>query len=107
MALRDETAKSNKQPAHKRWNDGKFYDELIFESAVYLERLPYSVEAFFFLTTDCKGDIYDGPKCESYVRRAHRNFIDHFKLSPLDVPLLKFDLWNWDTPFSLAEPEAL
>ena len=23
MALRDETAKSNKQPEHKRWNDGE------------------------------------------------------------------------------------
>ena len=88
----------------KKWDDKKYYSELIFDSATFIKELPHSVEAMFFLPTNCAGDIYDGPKCESYARRAHRKFIEHFKLSPLQVPLLKFDLWNWDTPFSLAEP---
>eukprot|EP00966_Prymnesium_polylepis_P221430 5122242-Prymnesium_polylepis.2 len=54
----------------------------------------------FYVPTNCDGDIHDGPRCEDYVRAAHRKFLQNFTLSEIQVPLLKFDLWNWDAPFS-------
>ena len=63
----------------------------------------------FYSTTDCSGDIFDGPKCENYVRAAHRSFTNHYGLSAEEVPLLQLDLWNWQEPFSLdakADPAA-
>ncbi|KAL1523876.1 hypothetical protein AB1Y20_018795 [Prymnesium parvum] len=33
MTLRDEMSRSNRQPAHKKWQDGKFYDEVELKSA--------------------------------------------------------------------------
>mmetsp|Transcript_56176 Transcript_56176/g.99294 ORF Transcript_56176/g.99294 Transcript_56176/m.99294 type:complete len:95 (+) Transcript_56176:587-871(+) len=75
--------------------------QLIFESAAYLEQLPRSIEAMFYLTTNCKVDIFDGPKCKDYVQKAHKRFLQHFNLTQNEIPLLKLDLWNWDAPFSL------
>lgn len=69
-----------------------------------MDELPHSVEAMFFLPTGCGGDIYDGPKCEDYARAAHRRFLASFNLTESEVPLLKFDLWNWDAPFTVAPP---
>ena len=63
--------------------------------------LPDSVGAIFYLKgSNCAGDIFDGPKCEDYARAAHRTFLDHFGLTAEDVPLVAFDLWNVDEPFS-------
>jgi len=98
MRRRDELARE--VAATKIWDDHKYYDELIFESAAFVEKLPHSVEAMFYVPTNCDGDIHDGPRCEDYVRAAHRKFLQNFTLSEIQVPLLKFDLWNWDAPFS-------
>ena len=98
MTLRDGMAAQKTKPQHKMWDDGKYYDELIFESAAYMRELPKSVEAIFYTTGTC-GDVYDGPKCAQYARAAHGNFLRHFGLTAKDVPLLKFDLFNWQQPF--------
>jgi len=90
MTLRDEMSRSNRQPAHKKWQDGKFYDELIFESAAYLEQLPRSIEAMFYLTTNCKVDIFDGPKCKDYVQKVRCAM----KLHAMSIVLDYMDLAN-------------
>ena len=84
----------------------QFYNELIFESTVYLWELPYSVEAFFYTNGNCKGDIIDGPKCAGYARTAHRNFLTNFGLTSVEVPLLRLDLWNWEQPFEDVSEES-
>ena len=60
---------------------------------------PFSAAAVFFLPTKCE-DIYDGPKCEDYARGAHRNILRHFRLTETEIPLVKFDYFNWETPFT-------
>ena len=66
-----------------------------------LNELPHSIEAFFFIAGGCT-DAYDGPKCEGYVRGAHRNFVAHFGLASDDIPLLRLDTRAWDQPFTAA-----
>jgi len=100
MAQRDALSRVT-ATEHKMWDDKKYYAELIFDSSVFLRNLPYSVEAMFFLPTRCNGDIYDGAKCEDYVRTAHRTFLQNFTLTEEQVPLLKLDLWNWEAPFTM------
>ena len=93
MQTRDELSKRGEFYHHKMWNDGKFYDEHIFDAFTFTSNLPKSIVAFFFIRGNC-GDAYDGPKCESYVRLAHANFLRHFGLTRDDVPLVRLDLFK-------------
>ena len=86
----------------KMWDDGKFYSELIFNADHFIEHLPHAIEAFFYISENCemgKSDVYDGPKCGDYAKGAHANYLRHFNLSAEEVPLVHFDLWNWEMPF--------
>ena len=49
-------------------------DELIFDSAVFLDQLPHSVEAMFFLPTGCGGDITTGPNARTMPERLIADF---------------------------------
>jgi len=91
------------KPPQKFWNDNKYYNELIFDASDYSEQLPRSLLAVFHLVDDC-GDSHDGPKCEAYGRAAHAAITKHFRLDPAQLPLLRLDLWNWETPFSDHTP---
>ena len=93
MEIRDNLGKRGDWYDHKMWQDGKFYDEHIFDAYNYVNELPWSVSAFFFIKGGC-GDAYDGPKCEDYVRAAHATFLHHFQLTNEDVPLLRLDLFK-------------
>lgn len=68
------------------------------DDQTFVKNLPHSVAAVFFLPTPCE-DIYDGPKCEDYARGAHRNFLRHFRLTELELPLVKFEFTDFETPF--------
>ena len=101
MEVREEVRRNKLKPPSKMWNDGKYYNELIFDAAYYTEHLPDSIEAVFYLDDDC-GDSYDGPKCRDYGYGAHAAIASHFGLDADRLPLLKLDLWNWNAPFSVA-----
>ena len=88
------------KPWHKRFNDGKFYVEMIFDAAHFVSMLPEAIEAVFYMHEDCT-DSLSGPKCEEYARAAHANMLKHFALTADEVPLLRFDPWNLETPFQV------
>ena len=107
MEGRDSLAIRGLKPKHKKWDDHKYYSELILNADAYLSNLPASIEAVFFLRgMDC-ADVYDGPKCEPYARKAHAAILDHFSMSPNQLPLLSLDLWNWDRPFEDINPNPM
>ena len=62
---------------------------------------PKSIEAVWFLRN---GNCYSGGSmlCESYARRVHGMVMQAFGLTREQLPLLSFDLWNWDAPFAQA-----
>lgn len=99
MKVREEVRRDKLKPPQKMWNDNKYYAELIFDAAYYVDHLPDSIEAVFFLDDNC-GDAYDGPKCKNYGIGARDAIAKHFGLDHKRLPLLKLDLWNWQEPFS-------
>ena len=99
MRAREEVRSRELRPPQKMWNDGKYYNELIFDAKYYQDHLPDSIEAVFYLDDNC-GDAYDGPKCRDYGFGAQRAITRHFGLGSDRIPLLKLDLWNWNEPFS-------
>jgi len=105
MSVRETIRRDKLRPPQKTWNDGKFYSELIFDAAHFTANLPDSIEAVFYLDDNC-GDAYDGPKCKNYGIGAQTAIATHFGLDNGKLPLLKLDLWNWNTPFTdvLAQP---
>lgn len=108
MEGRDELARRGTRPTHKKWDDHKFYAELIFDVPRYEAALPHPIEAVFFLWDglrqrgmDC-ADAHDGTKCETYARAAHQRILEYFNLEAYEVPLVTLDLWNWERPFAPA-----
>lgn len=92
---------SGRKPEHKLFDDNKFYIEAIFDAEAFVRNLPASIEAVFYMDGDCS-DSMAGPKCEQYARDAHANILDHFQLTAEELPLLRFDPWDWWAPFSQA-----
>ena len=86
LQRRAELTASGQQPEHKRFNDGKFYVEAIFDAQTFVDNLPHSIEAVFYLDQDCT-DAISGQKCENYARRAHQNMLSHFGLTSEQLPL--------------------
>lgn len=108
MEAQLELRRRGMKPQFKVWDDHKFYNEVIIEDRVFAQNLPKSITAVFYLPTACD-DIYDGPKCEAYARGAHRNMLRHFKLTEAQLPLVKFDYFDWDQPFEVmanCDPQA-
>ena len=105
LSVREEIRREKLRPPQKMWHDGKYYNELIFDSAHYIDHLPDSIEAVFFLDDDC-GDAHDGPKCRDYGIGARDAIARHFGLAEERLPILKLDLWNWEAPFSAYHAPA-
>jgi hypothetical protein len=84
--------------------------EVIFDAAQFVDGLPETVEAVFFLDgpevreENCR-DCIAGPKEESYARIAHQTMLNHFGLTSTQLPLVSFDPWNWQTPFAADPPD--
>ena len=75
------------------------YNEVILDDKTFVRSLPLSIDAVFFLPSACD-DTFDGPKCEAYARGAHRNILRHFELTEAQLPLVLFDYFNFDEPFT-------
>ena len=112
LAVREELRKVGRKPVGKFWDDHKFYNELIFNSANFSSQLPESIEAIFFLDGgDCsaEGDgqetctlsgCFLAPKCEAYARSAHAHMKREFGLTDEQLPLVRLDPLNWKAPLS-------
>ena len=48
---------------------------------------------------DCV-DATSGPKCRDYATRAWRKMLSHFRLTPARLPLLSFNPFDRNTPFT-------
>ena len=79
--------------------------QLILDSHTYVEGLPWTIEAAFYQEADCTG-VWDGPKCEEYAREAYDRFLEKFKVTSSDIPLLRLDPKDWAKPFRL-DPKPL
>ena len=70
------------------------YNEMVVSTASVVERLPASVEAFFYVGgTSTHGDKVD-------VNAVHQRFVR--ETHAVDVPLLRLDPANWETPFEVT-----
>ncbi len=76
----------------------KGYNEIIVESAHWIEQLPWSIEAFF---VTAGGDA----KEMLLTRRAHQAFLRAYGLrgQKYAPPLLRYRPDRWDAPFELME----
>lgn len=101
LEIQQELRRRGWKPPFKTFDDHKFYNECIMDDQTFVSNLPHSIDAVFYLPTACD-DIYDGPKCESFARGAHRNLLRHFQLTEAQLPFVKFDYFNFSQPFSAA-----
>lgn len=99
MRVREEVRINEMQPPGKVWDDHKYYTEFIFDKKAYMDHLPGSIMALFFIEPNSCKDIYDGDHCKDYAVAAHQTILNHFGLTKRELPLLKLNLWDWEAPF--------
>ena len=97
-ALLEEHARSG-----PRWSNSGFhsgYNEFIVNSKAHNARLPDSVEAFFVPKgmSPVTGNLGYGIVID--VVKAHQRFLNEYGLTASEVPLVEFDPYNWNAPFS-------
>jgi len=86
------------------WSDGgSGYNEVIINSAKYNAHLPDVVDAFFVMKGHSTTTQDDADHINVNVQQAHGAFLHLYNKSALEVPLLVFDPFNWDQPFSVFE----
>jgi len=79
------------------WHSG--YNELVINSKHHNDDLPDSVEAFFQIKgQSVRTDLGYGFVIN--VNDAHQAFLAEYDLDATQVPLLEFDPFNWETPFT-------
>jgi len=85
------------EAAAERSDGNGAYNEVVIDAESVVESLPWSVEAFVFLSGT------DGAKRaeeEEKVRKAHAAFLRAYRVTAADVPLLRVDLTDFNSPFS-------
>jgi len=101
LSLMLETQRNN-----AKWKAGdpqQWYNELILSERSYSRALPSSIQAVFYIRArTCHSENWaaQGDKCESYARAMHARLTRHFGLTAEQLPLLRLDLRDFDTPFS-------
>ena len=123
LQAREGLRRSGRKPFHKDFDDHKFYVEMIFDAEAFVSSLPESIEAVFFMKVDkskwrCPEppcgygmdwpdvepdcvDATSGPKCRGYAVRAWHAIRRHFGgLTPKQLPLLRLDPFDLETPFT-------
>ena len=80
---------------HRADSNTRGYNEVILNSARWLDQLPYSIEAMFFPASE---NCARRPQCEARTRRAHSAFLQEYPSS--NLPLLRLNPTNWRAPFS-------
>lgn len=77
----------------------------VFDAYLFDDRLPSSIEAFFYLDeSEC-----NERKCITPAREAHASFLKRYPSASARVPLLAFDPYEPEQPFSdapTAPPQA-
>ena len=80
------------------------YNEIVFEAATYVARLPVTIEAVFWVREGANVDGYcpvAGQYCERYARETHEKLTRIMGLEKDQIPLLMLDPQNWNEPFSV------
>ena len=76
---------------------------MILNSAKHNRQLPAVVEAFFIMKDYPMVSVNLGPNFDVDTIQAHEAFLLKYQKSALEVPLLVFDPFNWDEPFTTFE----
>ena len=84
----------------------KFYNELVVEFQPFLDSLPWSIEALFYIRGPCD-DLrpqpwiggWEQPKCEEYARWAHALLAQYWPQHIDQIPLLRLDVYSRTAPF--------
>ena len=88
------------------------YNELVIDSKMWREHLPYTIDAFFYPV----GDITCPSSCQQFVKKSHLNFLKYYNkkqgalydpdLHSHYVPLLELDRTNMTHPFTLSNDHS-
>jgi len=73
------------------------YNEIIYGCNAWNSHLPTTIEAFFVIAGGWESQNRNGP-----TANLHRAFLQRYRLSEDNVPLLTFDPENWNRPFTVA-----
>ena len=73
------------------------YNEVLYAADVWNDMLPHSIDAFFILKE---------PRSDNHAQTlsAYEKFLRKYGFDAEQVPLLTFDPFNWDAPFSTSLP---
>ena len=77
--------------SHARWK----YNEIILKASHWTSRLPRIIQAVFFPSGSEHG--------EARARDVHLKFLTNFGVTRDTVPLVRLNLEELDSPFSIAE----
>ena len=73
------------------------YNELVMDADAWKDHMPQTIEAVFYPThSECDAS------CRSKAETTHSKFLHEFGVSSDDYPLLKLDVSDWNSPFSVA-----
>ena len=73
------------------------YNELVMDADAWQDHMPQTIEAVFYPThSECDSS------CRSKAETTHSKFLREFGVSSDDYPLLKLDVSDWNSPFSVA-----
>ena len=75
------------------------YNELVYSSQVWNDALPDIIEAFFTIPNQ-------GSWAVARTRDIHRQFLETWKRSEAEVPLLSFDPARWEGPFQPLDTDS-
>jgi hypothetical protein len=73
------------------------YNEVVLSEERWQERMPSTVEAFFYLNTN---GCSTSPQCKQRVQLAYQRFVDAYPQS--GVVLLTLDPHDWEKPFAVV-----
>ena len=74
-------------------------NQVVLDGESMALNLPGTIHAFFYPESDfCP--LYS--ECQNQVRRAHNDFLEFYKKSEAEVPLLRVVPTDWDHPFQQA-----
>ena len=78
-------------------------NEVIVNSRSINSNLPQAIAAFFFPTLEPQSASYvDGIYVD--IVEAHARFLRSYGLSAAEVPLLRLNASDWETPLTVYEP---
>ena len=76
----------------------KGYNQLVVSADPWLQNLPHSIEAMFFV--ECEHEQEECLDARERMRATHEKFLVHHKISAAECPLLSLRPSNWDEPFA-------